>query len=273
MDPYLEPHWGDVHHMLIAYARDQLRTVLPRDLRARVEERVFVESAGDWIRGIVPDLRILERRNRKRPARVAAAGAALAEPLIVQIDDPVTEGYIQIIDVSAAHRLVTVIEMLSPTNKFPGTGQDKYPQKQQELRDAKVNLVEIDLSRAGKRLLPVPWHKVAEPYRTTYNAWVWRSAKPTYLEIYGMPIRRQLPVIRIPLREMDADVPLDLQALVEACYRNGDYEDDLDYQQEPNPPLDPPDALWVDAQLRRAGRRAPARARRAHRQNGRRKKL
>ena len=61
------------------------------------------------------------------------------EPLIVQIDDPVTEGYIQIIDVSAAHRIVTVIEMLSPTNKFPGTGQDKYLQKRQELRDGKVN--------------------------------------------------------------------------------------------------------------------------------------
>ena len=79
-------------------------------------------------------------------------------------------------------------------------------------------------------------------------------------------------MIRIPLREMDADVPLDLQALVEACYRNGDYEDDLDYQQEPNPPLEAPDALWADALLRRVGRRAPARSRRPHRQNGRRKK-
>src|SRR5262245_3320500 len=44
MDPYLEQHWGDVHSSLIIYARDQLRRKLPGDLRARVEERVFVES-------------------------------------------------------------------------------------------------------------------------------------------------------------------------------------------------------------------------------------
>jgi hypothetical protein len=44
MDPYLEESWGDVHHRLITYAADQLQTTLPKDLRARVEERVFVES-------------------------------------------------------------------------------------------------------------------------------------------------------------------------------------------------------------------------------------
>ena len=272
MDPYLERSWGDVHHMLIAYARDQLRTLLPRDLRARVEERVLVESPGDGSRGIIPDLRILERHKAKRTARLAAAGAAAAEPLIVHFDDAVTEGYIQIIDVSSGHRVVTVIEVLSPTNKLSGAGQDKYLQKRQELRDARINLVEIDLSRTGKRLLPVPWHKVTEPYRTTYNAWVWRSSKPTCVEIYGMPLRMRLPAIRIPLREADADVSLDLQALVEACYRNGDYEDDLNYQEDPDPPLDPADALWADALLRKAGRRVPSRSRRPHRHNGRRKK-
>src|SRR5438093_5157102 len=116
MDPYLERHWGDVHHSLITYARDQLREVLPKDLRARVEERVFVES-----------------------------------PDIVEIDDPATEGYIEIIDASSGGRVVTVIEVLSPANKVAGDGQEKYLQKRQELRDAKVSLVEIDLIRAGNR--------------------------------------------------------------------------------------------------------------------------
>src|SRR5262245_52393742 len=44
MDPYLEQHWGDIHHRLITYGCDQLRPQLPEDLRARIEERVFVES-------------------------------------------------------------------------------------------------------------------------------------------------------------------------------------------------------------------------------------
>jgi hypothetical protein len=71
-----------------------------------------------------------------------------------------------------------------------------------------------------------------------------------------------LPVIRIPLRQTDADVPLDLQALIDQCYRNGDYEDDLNYQTDPYPPLDPDDARWADALLRKLGRRSRRRPRR-----------
>jgi hypothetical protein len=44
MDPYLEAHWRDVHASLIIYARDALQGVLPGSLRARVEERVLLES-------------------------------------------------------------------------------------------------------------------------------------------------------------------------------------------------------------------------------------
>ncbi len=33
MDPYLEQHWGDVHHRLVQYASDQLQEHLPADLR------------------------------------------------------------------------------------------------------------------------------------------------------------------------------------------------------------------------------------------------
>jgi hypothetical protein len=33
MDPWLEQHWGDVHHSIITYARDQLQERLPPGLR------------------------------------------------------------------------------------------------------------------------------------------------------------------------------------------------------------------------------------------------
>src|SRR5947208_12609947 len=123
MDPYLEQHWGDVHHSLITYARDQLQKTLPRDLRARVEERVFVESPEGNGRRIVPDVRILERRRPKRKPIAASKGLALAEPLIVLTDEETTQGFIEIRDASSGHRVVTVIEFLSPANKVPGQGQ------------------------------------------------------------------------------------------------------------------------------------------------------
>jgi hypothetical protein len=50
MDPYLEARWGDVHQRLITYAADQLAPRLPADLRARVEERVFVEMEAEQVR-------------------------------------------------------------------------------------------------------------------------------------------------------------------------------------------------------------------------------
>jgi hypothetical protein len=46
MDPYLEPHWRDVQHRRITYARDQIRPALPGGLRPRIDERVFVETGG-----------------------------------------------------------------------------------------------------------------------------------------------------------------------------------------------------------------------------------
>ena len=69
MDPYLEHHWGDVHHRLITYASDRLNELLPQNLKARVEERVLVESPEEMVRPIVPDLRIFERSRRKRKLR------------------------------------------------------------------------------------------------------------------------------------------------------------------------------------------------------------
>jgi hypothetical protein len=65
MDPYLEQHWGDVHHRFITYASDHLAKVLPGDLRARVEERVFVESPQNGQRPIIPGCGSSNGRNAR----------------------------------------------------------------------------------------------------------------------------------------------------------------------------------------------------------------
>ena len=77
MDPYLEAHWGDVHQSLITYARDQLQAQLPADLRARVQERMFVEMPEGVHRPVYPDVRVIERPIRGRQS--AAGGVAVAE--------------------------------------------------------------------------------------------------------------------------------------------------------------------------------------------------
>jgi hypothetical protein len=254
MDPYLEQFWRDVHARLIIYAADQLRRQLPRDLRARVEERVFVESETAQ-RSMYPDIRIIALRVSQGGAMTTGA-STVAEPLVLEFaDEPVTERYIEIIDASSGRRVVTVIEVLSLSNKLPGEGQELYLRKQRELRDGRVSLVEIDLLRAGTRVLSVsPW-SIPPSHRTTYQICVRRGWKPSAAEVYAVPLRARLSGVRVPLREGDTDATLDLQPLIDQCYENGGYDDDIDYRVEPVPPLDRDDAGWADELLRAKGKR------------------
>jgi hypothetical protein len=255
MDPYLESHWGDVHHRLITYACDQLQARLPSDLRARIEERVFVESPKGEEHARIPDLRVLEGGGRKKKKAARVNGAKTGNPLVVTLDDPVTEGYIEIRDARSGMHVVTVIEVLSPTNKIPGEGQAQYLQKRRELRRGCVSLVEIDLVRAGKRQLLFPPERLPQEYRTPYLMCVHRGWQLAEVEVYRVPLSEPLPAIKIPLRQTDPDVLLELQPLIEQCYRNGGYEDDIDYRAGPDPPLEKTDARRADALLRQAGLR------------------
>ncbi len=252
MDPYLEQHWRDVHASLIIYGRDQLRECLPRDLRCRVEERVFVETEEGVGRSMY--IRVVEKR-LPRSANGVAGGVATAEPLVLHLEsEPVTETYIEVIDVASGNKVITVIEFLSLANKVPGEGQRKYLSEQKQMREGKVSLVEIDLQRNGHRVLAVSEELFPLSFRTPYRICVCRGWEPEKAEIYRVPLREPLPTIRIPLRPTDADVPFALQPLIEQCYRQGDYED-IDYTKNPDPPLEPDDAAWADALLRQAGKR------------------
>ena len=49
-------------------------------------------------------------------------------------------------------RVVTVIELLSPTNKSPGEGCREYLVKRTNVLQTSTNLVEIDLLQRGQRM-------------------------------------------------------------------------------------------------------------------------
>ena len=255
MDPYLENHWRDVHHRLVTYSCDQFQPRLPSDLRARVEERMFVEADMRENRSFYPDMHIVERGSTHAVALAAETDIALAEPLVIRLgNEPATQGFIEIIDVGSGNRLVTVIEFLSPSNKIPGRGQTLYLQKQDECIAAGVSLVEIDLTRTGERSLLYSSYRIPPSHRTTYQICVRRGYEAGSIEVYRVPLDEPLPAIRIPLREADPDVPLQIQPLIDQCYRNGRY-DDLDYKADPIPSLDAADAAWSDKLLRSKGLR------------------
>ncbi|HZK82640.1 MAG TPA: DUF4058 family protein [Humisphaera sp.] len=257
MDPYLESHWGDVHHRLVMYAADVLQEQLPDALLARVEERVFVESDDGWNRNVFPDVRIVEQNastNQFQPS-VEPGSVALAEPLVVLVPhESLSEGFIEIRDASSGNQIVTVIEVLSAANKAGANGTQEYRRKQQEILSGRTNLVEIDLLRRGKRVTAVPLATIPPSHRTTYHVCVKRGWRGDEFEIYRVPFRERLPIIPIPLRRTDPDVAIDLQAVLDKAYWNGRYGA-IDYRDDPDPPLDGDDAKWADELLRREGRR------------------
>ena len=119
-DPYLQSHWGDIHHSLIAYGRETLQAVVPRDLRARVEERVFLEATAGFGRRVIPDVRVVEHRPATAPVPATASAVAIAEPLtIVLADEPTTQGYIEIPPTSGPHPLRVTALPRSPTGCRP----------------------------------------------------------------------------------------------------------------------------------------------------------
>ncbi len=244
MDPYLEPHWRDVHTRLIVYICDELQGQLTGRLRARVEERLVVEDDEDEVHAISPDARVFESARDGRPGGVLAAPRAGSNRLVIPIpDEAETERFVEVIDRGTGDRLVTVIELLSPSNKVGRAARNAYARKRAEVRAAGVNLVEIDLTRAGRRHLSV--FPIPRTHRTTYQACVTRMTSPRpQFEVYAMPLRDPLPTIDVPLRAKDPDANVDLQLLLAKSYSNGAY-DDIDYTRPPIPPLSPADAAWA----------------------------
>lgn len=254
MDPYLEQYWGDVHTTLMVYARNQINEQLPDDLQARVEEGVSVEIDEEFHRTVYPDVRVIEEPGAWSTGTGAVvAEVSVAEPCVLEMeDDPQTRRHLEIVDLSDGGRVVTAIEILSPGNKVGLDGQVAYVRKQREYLDGRINLVEIDLIRAGEFVLAAPPNRIPAAFRTPYQVVIRRANKPGRVEIYRAPLRERLPNIPIPLRRSDPDIVLQLQPLIDACYRDGRYHR-INYRVDPIPRLGEADALWVDRILREQG--------------------
>jgi len=247
MDPFLEPHWLDVHSSLVVGARDELNQHLPEDLVARSEERVAVESE-DIDRRIGPDVRVFSPS--KADAEEGQGGVILDAPFkLVAQDDPVIERFIRIID--EAGQLVAVLEFISPTNKrLPGL--EPYRRKRGELLDSNVHVVEVDLVRGGDwRGLMRPERcpaKGVSPYRVTIRT----AGRHRFGYLFPIHLTEPLPEIPIPLRPADPPVKLQLQPLLDRVYQNGRYGRTLDYHHPLDPPMGDDEAAQIQAILQAA---------------------
>ena len=219
MDPYIERYWGDVGGSFAVTAKVAINRQLGRGLVARNDRR------------LIPD-----------PTHPRS--------------DPRRQPFVQILDTADGNRVVTVIEFLSPSNKTDTAGRASYRAKQDECLEARTSLVEVDLTRAGQRRLLMDMLSLPAGRRGEYMVSVWRAYTGKFgrREGYGLALRDRLPGVRIPLRNGDPDVVLDLQSLVDQAYEAGAYGRALDYARPLDVPLEADDAAWAAGLLRAAGR-------------------
>jgi hypothetical protein len=257
MDPYLEvPElWPGFHNSLIVYIRDFLRPLLRPRYIAAIEERVFVQ--GPQHREFIPDVLL----KQPHPPRESGAAAVLDadEELEVQVPGlEMHESFLAILDRHSGQRVVAVLEVLSPTNKYAGPGRESYLAKQSEVLASQAHLVEIDLLRRGQHTAAVPEWVVREQTSYDYLICVNRAeGLRDHFKLYPRGLRERLPRMRVPLAHGDPDVVLDVQAVLAQTYEAGSYRDRLRYDRPCVPPLPPEDQAWAD-QLIQAAAQNPA---------------
>jgi hypothetical protein len=262
MDPYLEKQsrWPGIHLNLIAATQALLTSQLRPKYLVRVEERIYIADDCDDPRKA--NMRVSDVEVAVRPgwgqATFVPGGSDLdsldvLEPVIATTwieEVEIHQAFLSVID-NESRDVVTVIEILSPTNKIPGShGRENYEKKFQEVMYSPSHLVEIDLLR-GRRMVPVP-----RPVGThEYLVHISRKQLRPRGQLYPLRLPRRLPVIPIPLKAGDPDAQLDLQTLIDQTYDRAGYDMEIDYSEDPIPPLDSEMAAWADQLLRTKGLR------------------
>lgn len=252
MDPYLERPslWWGFHTRLIGTISRMLIPQVRPSYWVDVEDRVYVDFEDEGRRAIGPDVFILPRPGEPRRVSPSATAASPTAVVDAPIALPIREHSLKILR-HADHEVVTIIEILSPTNKRTGgAGRGVYLAKRSDVLCSSTHLVEVDLLRQGARS-PVRGELPA----CDYVALVHRTPDRPRAEVFAMSLREPLLVLPIPLAAGDPDVALDLGEAVRVTYEEGGYDLELDYAGDADPPLAGESTTWAAEVLKKSGAR------------------
>ena len=245
MDPYLEARgiWSDVHSSLMNIFREQLTPLLAPKYTAELDTEIVIDQIlpieDGYPKGYRPDVSVIERPGMDAPVGVAVAAPPAIAPLVLSW--PTIEE-VRLVSLKIRHqtnnRIVTAIELLSPTNKRVGEPREKYIRKRLDYHEAEIRLVEIDLLRKYKRM---PFSENAPK-----SAYLIISPK-NRVRFYAWPIQlaERLPIVPIPLRSPDVPVQLDIQLALNTAYQRARYDLRIDYSRLPKPPLTKAEETWL----------------------------
>ena len=253
MDPYLEHPdlWSEVHHRLISAIAIAIAPSIRPKYRVAIEKRTYMSNGEDSLLVGIPDLSVFSNKPTTTATSSTIALLAPSEAITVTVPVPVEirESYLEIREV-ATKKVVTSIEILSPSNKQTGKGRSEYETKRQDVLSSRTHLVEIDLLRGGKQM-----QILSETPKTDYRILVARGDRRPNAQLYGFNVRQEIPKFLLPLQSGDTEPLIDLQNLLAEVYEQAGFDLAVDYRSEPLPPLKKENPAWADGLLRQKGLR------------------
>jgi hypothetical protein len=214
MDPYLEDEglWAAFHHQLVLSLYQTLLPALGDRYRARISQRLYVTEQ------------------------------ALFTSVIREEH---TEDYIEVRQ-RVDGRLITLVDVVSPSNKTTTLGRTGYLNTRAEGKKANANMVELDLVLQGQPTLDYSRDGLPD---WDYAVTVTRSTQLDRYEIYTATLQKRLPRFRLPLASDDRDTVLDLHTAFTRCYDQGGFAARIDYKRDPQTAMSKEDRQWLQELL------------------------
>jgi hypothetical protein len=240
MNPFLEQDeaWHDFHERFLPLVADLLVAQVRPNSIVKIDEHVYVHELPPEPRHLAGRADVLVARS-PLPVEPRPGVGLLEAPAQVGLPalDVERLAFVEVRD-RRNRELVTVVELLSPSNKRSGSDRDQYLARREQVLGSTAHLVEVDLLRGGK---PMPLRDRPD---CDYSVMVSRVEQRPGAGFWPIPWRSRLPEIPVPLRHPDADARLDLQAIVHRLYDAAGYEDYI-YSGAPDPPLSSDDLAWA----------------------------
>ena len=223
MDPFIEAEeWQDFHLSLTAEIKRALVPQLPDHYQLTAELIVkdrddAEERAGD--RSYRPDVGIT-LTDPDENVMNDSGGVATLTPPTKQYAAPVARQRHLLLRDRRNQRLVTAIEVLSPSNKSSDLGQ--HLQKLRTYWHSRVTTIDIDLLRGGSNPYPVGTSEYDEVWpERTYQVVI---TEPNHrMSLWAIGLTEKLPTIPVPLSYPDPPAVLDLQRAFTELYTYSTY--------------------------------------------------
>lgn len=253
MDPYTEARhlWKGIHTQLIGeLSTHLLPPLLAPAYFVDVEPSLQVRSS----QSLFPDLQVLttHRRPTQKPSgfSMPVAEATMQLTTLPEDEEDDEESAIYIRE-AASEQLVTVIEVLSYSNKTRGIDKyARYMAKRRDLLNSGIHLVEIDLLRWGQRV-------VEHLPNQAYHILITRADEQPQGRVWSFGLNDLIPTAPLPLLERDEYVPLPLQAAYTTIYQARNFRARLNYMADPEPPLTTQQRILIQERLSAANLRHP----------------